>query len=510
MIIIVGAGPVGLVAACELGRRNVPFRIIDQRPAPTDESRAVVVHARSLEMFQRMGLADELIASGVRTTAMELHASGQTLMRVDLSTVDSAYPFSVTTPQTETERILTERLAGYGVTIERGVQLTGFEPQDGQVRVTLQHAGGDTETAETPWLVGSDGAHSTVRRLAGTRLAGSFVGERFMLGDVEADHHLDRQTMHTYFTEQGPLLVFPMRGHRLRLIAQLPTGTPLDLHPAQDALQEITDARASGIAIRRSHWLTEFETHHAQVPAYRFGRVFLAGDAAHVHSPAGGQGMNTGMQDSFNLAWKLAAASHGGASEQLLDSYQAERHPVAAAVIKSTTLMTQAGTLHHPLAQRARNLVVHAASGVAPVEHAMSALTEETGLAYRHSPVVTGPRHRTRLSPGDHVPHVAGTPLAELLATPAATGHTVLTVVTDGSSPAPPAAPGSRPVLVAPAATAADGYAAVVPDPGGEVAARLGLPHGGHVVVRPDGYAGAITPLGDDAGVRAYFQLIAG
>jgi 2-polyprenyl-6-methoxyphenol hydroxylase-like FAD-dependent oxidoreductase len=511
MITIVGAGPVGLVFACELARRGVPFRIIDQLPAPTDESRAVVVHARSLEMFQRIGVVDQLIASGVRTRHMDMRIPGRLLAHVDLTSVDSAFPFSVTTPQTETERVLTQRLAGLGVTVERGVKLTSFEPHDDHVRLTLAHAGGKTETTETPWLIGTDGAHSTCRHLAGTKLAGSFAGERFILGDVEADYDLAPDTMVSYFTGQGALLAFPMGGQRLRLIAELPTGSPLDLNPPLTLLQDITDQRAGGIKIRSSHWLTEFEIHHAQVPAYRLGRVFLAGDAAHVHSPAGAQGMNTGMQDSFNLAWKLAAVTAGTGGETLLDSYHTERHPIAAEVIKLTTMITQVGTLHHPLAQHLRNLVIHAASGVAPVEHALAGQTEETTLAYRDSPVVTGPRHRNRLSPGDHVPPVPGTDLAARLADPVTTGHTILTIALEATTPPPaPVAPGSRQVLVTPTAEQPPGYDVVIPDPAGEVAARFGLPHGGHVAVRPDGYAGAIASLGDDAGVRAYFQLIAG
>ena len=193
-VLVVGAGPVGLVAACELARRGVRMRIVDKLAAPTTESRAILVHARSLEMLDRIGVAGTLLDTGVRTHQMQMHAGGQELARIGLDTVDSVYPYSLTTAQTETERVLTERLAELGVTVDRGVELTGREQDGDGVRATLAHADGTVETAGVRWVVGADGGHSSVRGLVGTRLAGSFKGEQFVLGDVEARHELDRST----------------------------------------------------------------------------------------------------------------------------------------------------------------------------------------------------------------------------------------------------------------------------------------------------------------------------
>ena len=232
--------------------------------------------------------------------------------------------------------------------------------------------------------------------MTGQKLEGSFKGERFLLGDVDADYDLPRDRMHSYFsTGAGPLLVFPMLGQRLRVIAQI---TDSDDDVTIERLQQVIDERADGITVIAARWLTIFEIHHAQVPQYRVGRAFLAGDAAHVHSPAGGQGMNTGMQDAFNLGWKLAAVVSGEADPALLDSYQAERHPVAARVIEQTTRITDMGTVDRRMQQVLRNTVMHLAGRIAPVRHLLAEQMEETDLGVpaqpdrrRPGPALRGP-----------------------------------------------------------------------------------------------------------------------
>jgi 2-polyprenyl-6-methoxyphenol hydroxylase-like FAD-dependent oxidoreductase len=507
-ILVVGAGPVGLLAAAELVRRDIPVRIIDRLPAPTTQSRAIVVHARSLEMLDHLGVVGAVIGAGVTTTAMEMRAAGRRLARFDLDRVDSPFAYSVTIAQTETERILTEFLAHRGATVERGVELTGLDQDETGVRATVTHPGGVTEAVAAPYLAGADGARSDVRRLVGAALAGSFQGERFLMGDVEADHDLDPHTMYTYFARHaGPLLAFPMRGRRMRIIAQL-DHEAASREASMAWLQEVTDERAGAISITSAHWLTVFEIHHAQVPAYRFGRVFLAGDAAHVHSPAGGQGMNTGLQDAFNLGWKLALAASGPVPDALLDSYHAERHPVAAKVIEFTTRLTELGTVESGLARTLRNTVLHAASGLAPVRLAMANQTEEVALAYRGSPlVIDGRPHRragARLHAGDHMPDVPGTDLRPHLT--AETGHVLVTVAPPGAAAAP--APGLRQVLVTDRPAEAPGYATVIADPERRTAARLGLPAGGRVMVRPDGYAGSVSNLDDHETMAAYARRL--
>ncbi|WP_078911624.1 FAD-dependent monooxygenase [Streptomyces sp. NRRL WC-3742] len=504
-IIVVGAGPVGLTCALELARRGVPVRIVDRLAEPTTESRAIMVHARSLEMFERLGLVDELIRNGVRTTAMEMHSDGEVVARIALDLVDSPFPFSVTIAQTETERILTKALDEHGVSVEREVTLTGLTQDEHGVQAVLEHADGRRETVGTGWLVGADGGHSQARKLVGSALAGRFKGEKFLMGDVNADHELDPHSMYTFFSpHQGPLLVFPMEGDRLRLIANIATDDGRTA--TQEWLQQVVDERAERpIRIRDARWLTVFEVHHAQVPEYRVGRVLLVGDAAHVHSPAGGQGMNTGIQDAHNLAWKLALVHSGQAPATLLDSYHAERHPVGAQVIQFAGTLTRVGTLANPIAQKLRNKGMHLLTSLAPVRQAMADRTEETAVAYRKSPIVVQGRGDGKLHAGDHLP-AAGPELRAALA--AVHDHVLLTVAANGTAPAPLPGTTARQLLVGAAATAPTGYDAVFQDPDGLAAARYGLPNGGRIMVRPDGYVAAIAPLDENTPLHKYQALL--
>jgi hypothetical protein len=285
----------------------------------------------------------------------------------------------------------------------------------------------------------------------------------------------------------------------------------LNLNPTKDELQQIIDERIGGVTITTPHWLTCFEIHHGQVPSYRFGRVFLAGDAAHIHSPAGGQGMNTGMQDAFNLCWKLAMVIKGDAGDALLDSYHAERHPVGKSVIGFTSALTRIGTLNG-FARIARNAIARVVGKYPTAVRMMASHVEETNVAYKDSPAAlsSGLRH-AKVAAGRHVPHIDDPALQKQLGAAwgsAHTGHTVLTVA--GNKPAPAAGPaGQTQVLITSDDTPVGGHDAVIADPDGLVAKRFGLRDGGRVVVRPDGYLGAVTALDDQSGVADYFAQIA-
>jgi 2-polyprenyl-6-methoxyphenol hydroxylase-like FAD-dependent oxidoreductase len=513
-VLVVGGGPVGLVAGAELARRGVRVRLIDKLSQPTNQSRAIAVHARSLDMFDRMGIVDELLSTGIRATAMQLYAGHSKLFRVPLGGVDSAFPFTLTTAQTETERVLDKHLQTRGVTVERGVELITLNQDADAVHLTLRREDGSTEHVSASYVIGADGGHSMVRKMVGTKLAGSFVGQRFLLGDVDCEHALDLDSMHTFFSPDGPVVVLPMRDGRMRFLAQVHDGpgTPINMHPTQDELQAVIDRRIGGIEVVRSHWLTSFEIHHARVPAFRWGRVFLAGDAAHIHSPAGGQGMNTGMQDAFNLAWKLAAVVNGSVSGQagdaLLDSYQAERLPVAEQVITFTDRLTRAGTLSG-LPRRIRDAVIRLLSHVPTAGRLMAENAEEVNINYRNSPIAVGSRpRRAKVAAGEHVPHIADPELQKhLRAACENTGHVVLTIA---AGPVAPVAggPGQTQVLVTTGDAPVAGYDTVVADPKHVAAQRFGLNKGGRVVIRPDGYLGAVAALDDTTTVADYFTTV--
>jgi 2-polyprenyl-6-methoxyphenol hydroxylase-like FAD-dependent oxidoreductase len=511
-VMVVGAGPVGLLAASELARRGVRVRVLDRLSAPTQESRAIGVHGRSMDMFDRIGIADELIATGIKTIAFQMYSGHRPLFRVPLSGVDAAFPFMLTTAQTETERILGEHLRSVGLAVERGVELVALSQAGAAVQLELRQADGSIEQATASWVVGADGASSAVRELVGTKLEGAFSRWRWVVADVDADHHLDLDRAHMFLSAEGPVVAMPMRDGRIRFLAQLHTAaTPsAQLQPTQDELQEIIDRRIGGIRVLRPHWLSYFQIHSAQVPRYRWGRVFLAGDAGHIHSPAGGQGMNTGLQDAFNLAWKLAAAIKGEAGDILLDSYNAERYPVAQQVLKFSGELTKAWQLSG-FPRQIRDVVVGALSHIGAVRRAMANAVEEVNINYQDSPIAVGDRPRgAKVAAGQHLPYVSDPTVYKQLRAvlgPDNLGHTVVTIASEGRAPA--AGGGDQiQVLMARDNTTVPGYDTVIADPHGVFAKRLGLTNSGRIVVRPDGYIGAITTLDDTNTIADYFARI--
>ena len=292
------------------------------------------------------------------------------------------------------------------------------------------HAGlGSGEAVDASYVVGADGSHSTVRAQMGMKLEGSFEGPTFVLADVDAEYDLRELDAHVLLGRRRvpavPAAWRPRAGDR-------PDhgGGP---EPTLASVQALADARADGIRLTAAHWLATFEVHYGQVPSYRRGRAFLAGDAAHVHSPAGGQGMNTGMQDAFNLGWKLALSLERHAAPSLLDSYDDERRPVAAAVIGHTTALTRVGTMRRRGARELRNHALHLATGLASIHRRLADQVEETAINYHLSAIVAddGHHHRGTIRAGDAAPEATmedGSSLHALLAE--RTGHTCCTWAT--------------------------------------------------------------------------------
>lgn len=347
-VLVVGAGPTGLTAACEAVRHGLTVRIVDRKPGRSAFSKALVAHARTLEIFETMGVADRILAEGTTFSALNVHTRLRSPVRVDLLGLpwgDTVYPFWLSVPQYATERVLETHLQEGGGRAEWGVELQEVHDGGSLVEAVLDHGEGRREVVRARWLIGCDGGRSRVRDAVGLRLDRSDAGATFVLADVRTTAELTEDEGHVFLAPEGLLLIVPMpEPHRWRIIAHVPQDREDTSVPVSEVFLDGLILRRSGIAFG-SHdltWTSQFRLSHGVADHYRRGRVFLAGDAAHVHSPVGGQGLNTGVQDAHNLLWKLAAARRTGAarSDALLDSYEAERRPVAHAMVRGTARAT--------------------------------------------------------------------------------------------------------------------------------------------------------------------------
>jgi 2-polyprenyl-6-methoxyphenol hydroxylase-like FAD-dependent oxidoreductase len=387
-VLVVGAGPTGLTLAGELLHRGLSVRILDAAEAPLPWSRAVGVHARTLEILQKMGLADELIGRGQKLHGATLWSGGETIARVDFAELDTAFPFLLCVAQPETEAVLQSRLDRLGATVERGVSLRSFR-QDGTGVTAALSKGDATETVRAAWLVGCDGAHSTVRKGLDLAFEGDTYEDRFFLADVKIawDTRDDRVT--TYFAEDGLVACFPLPAGRWRLILSSPAGDEGTAPPTLAEMQALFAKRTgSGGALSDLTWSTRFRIHCRQVTQYRDDRVFLAGDAAHIHSPVGGQGMNTGIQDAHNLAWKLAQVHRGLARSRLLESYHDERHAVGQSVLRGTDAATRVGTVRQPAARAVRDQVARMLTSFEVIQQRVAREVAELTIGYERSAIV--------------------------------------------------------------------------------------------------------------------------
>ncbi|WP_157944619.1 FAD-dependent monooxygenase [Mangrovicella endophytica] len=374
-VLVVGAGPTGLMAAYLLARCGVSLRIVDRNAAPAQESRAFAVSARSLELFANLGLVDRVLSQGTINERIDFFISGKRAGGFDFDRVeapDTPYHFILMNPQSKTEALLGEALQEAGVTVERGVEVTALTQDEGCVRAAATHADGRAIEITARYAIGADGAHSIVRKAAGLSFEGAKYPQSFLLGDVAVDWPLDHARFRVFMHGERIGLFFPLQGSTLSRVMTTDLGgsagnetigpEPLELDVLQQAFAQ---ASCQPVTLRDPAWLTRFRTHHRVVDRYRSGRLFVAGDAGHIHSPAGGQGMNTGLQDAANLAWKLAAVLNKGTDDALLDTYESERLPVAREVLRFTDRIFGFAAGQSGWRARARDLLAPAIVGPA-------------------------------------------------------------------------------------------------------------------------------------------------
>ncbi|HET6293605.1 MAG TPA: FAD-dependent monooxygenase [Kribbella sp.] len=514
-VLIVGAGPVGLVAACELARQGVTARVIDALPQPTTQYRAVGVQPRSQEMLAALGALGRIQDLALPQVAIEIDAPRadgfERLARIELTDLPSRYPSILNLPQTDTEAVLRQRAGELGIAIERAVELTGLTMDDTGVGVTLSTPNG-SEATRVDWIIGADGAHSTVRRLVGSKLVGTFEGSHFILADVAVQSDYARDTTRLFAAPNGLTVMLCMRDNRTRLMFQIPD--PGDGAPAptlEDVQLLAHDRMGPGVRVYDPESITHYGIHHAQIPQYRVNRALLAGDAAHIHSPAGGQGMNTGMQDAANLAWKLALVCRGLAEPQLLDSYHTERHPIGAEVVRLTTAMATGMTLSGALAG-GRNAAMKAISHISPLRHTLAQTLTEVAVGYLNSPITAaaGKRRRHAPQPGAHAtdlpgptsPHAEPVHIDDLLRTP---GHVLLTLTDEAHLLDELGEVLGAIGHVVPIVTRTDeATPGAIVDPTSSIAEHYAIGPKGLALIRPDGYFGYLSTSTDPQALQSY------
>ena len=414
-VLIAGAGPTGMMAALELSRFGIPVRLVEKRHEPATTSRAVGVQARTLELFEQRGISAPLVAKGNHAVAASAYGGGKRLFRLEFSHIDSKYNYLMFVSQAETEKVLREALDKAGVKIEWGVTMTAFaEPEHSPtLNAVVEHRDGAVEQFACSYLISAEGAHSTARQTLDLPFEGKSLDEQYALGDFYIDGDLDESDFHVFSSEHGFLGLFPMGNRRFRLIASNPISKPSkDTEPSIEELQQLYDQRSPiPVKFRDMSWSSWFHINSRMIHRMNVERVFIGGDSAHIHSPAGAQGMNTGLQDMMNLGWKLAMVLKGQAKPELLETYSAERVPVIENVLTKTEGLTAAIGKENAVF---RSIFNHVAPWIVSTDFIQQSSTERMSqltLNYRGSSLAMSDGHPGELRPGDRMPDLAVTVL---------------------------------------------------------------------------------------------------
>lgn len=352
-ILIVGAGPTGLTMAYLLKHKGINCRIIDKLADPISTSNALAVQPSTLELWEKIGLIDSALERGKKLVALNLFDEGGKIASANFQSLKMEFPFVLSLPQNETEKMLADKIAELGGKIERPVELLSFTTESDHVLAKLSTG----EQIKTHWLIGCDGGHSVVREQLNIAFEGENLPEYFIMTDAIIESEFEDDQLYAFLSPDGPFAIIPAGKKYSRLIFEV-TSHPID-QPTIDDFASLANTRCPvPIKIIDAPWRTAFRVHRRLADHYRVDRCFLVGDAAHLHSPVGGQGMNTGIQDAYNLSEKLAEVILHGTPDTLLDQYQKERQPVAKKVLRVTTFGTKMISMRSPWLQRLRNLLI--------------------------------------------------------------------------------------------------------------------------------------------------------
>lgn len=391
--LIIGAGPTGMSAAIELRRAGVDLRIVDKSPQLAQWSQALVIQARTLEQFQRYGIAQTAVRCGRPLKNIRMVSEGKEIAHFTINQIQSRYPYALFLPQNQTETILNHRMESLGAKTERGVELLSLTQHPDGATVQLRHGDGHVEDVSARWVLGCDGAHSAVRQIAKIPFEGRGIALAFFLGDLQLsgpDTPSDELLLHFHHGDVVFLGPLTDKLTRVIVVRHEDGQDPFkDRGPALEDFQRALDDSGVKARVVASDWMTPFHVHDRQARHYRSGSLFLAGDASHIHSPVGGQGMNTGIQDAANLGWKLAAVARGSRdSEMLLDSYEEERAAVGKALIDFTERGLQLATTANPFLIKLRNALLPYLSTITAIQKGAAGFISETAIGYRSSSIV--------------------------------------------------------------------------------------------------------------------------
>jgi 2-polyprenyl-6-methoxyphenol hydroxylase-like FAD-dependent oxidoreductase len=494
-VLIAGAGPTGLVLALWLTRSGIGVRLIDKAAEAGTSSRALAVQGRTLEFYRQLGISDLVVSEGVIVPAINMWSKGRRAARVSLENLGTdvtPFPYPLVFPQDAHERLLIAQLEGLGVKVERRTELLRFEQTVSGVRAVLKGPSGAEHTCEAAYLAGCDGARSAVRETLGTGFPGGTYEGLFYVADVEAAGPAIDSELHVDLDESDLLLVFPMKGKgRVRLV-----GSLRDTHGKEEGKLTFADISSRPIEhmklqIDKVNWFSTYKVHHRVADRFRDRRVFLLGDAAHIHSPAGGQGMNTGIGDAVNLAWKLAAVLRGQAEERLLDTFEPERIAFARKLVATTDRVFTLGTARGGIARFIRTRLVPI---VAPLMFRIPGArtflfrtVSQIGVHYPKSPLSEG--HSGGLKGGDRLPWVGGPSGVDNFEALKSLAWQVHLYGEAGSGLADSCSGLGVPLHVFPWSPRMD---------------AAGLTRGAYYLIRPDGYIAMIEASGRVDGLRDY------
>jgi 2-polyprenyl-6-methoxyphenol hydroxylase-like FAD-dependent oxidoreductase len=417
-VLIIGAGPTGLMMACQLARWGIPFRIVEKNSGPTTQSRALAIQARSLEIFAQMGIAQDAVAQGKPAKAVNYVSRGKLVQQISLEghgEALTAFPYLLILDQSRTEQLLLDDLARHGHSVEWQTELISFSEVNQCVDVTLKRPDGSSEQVQAQWLIGADGAKSRVRQILDIPFGGKTYPYSLFVLDCKVELPFRDDEGYIAFSDTSFAAFFPMSEGRCRVISLLPEGlNGQDPITFEGVNRDFADRMQMDVRLSDPRWISTYHAHHRYTATFHKGRCFLAGDAAHVHSPVGAQGMNTGLQDAYNLAWKLALVIVGKARPQLLETYNGERLPIAKSLVRTTDRVFNLTLNTNWLARRGVMFVAPKALALVLKEKHLARLAftiiSQIGIHYRQSGLSSdassGDFPRRAPLPGDRLPYV--------------------------------------------------------------------------------------------------------